>query len=157
MQEKSRWMAKKKRGGSQQKEAEDETETEVGEQHAVQTTLPHCGSEAEGDGEPGRDQRGLPSVLYLLQGSQASPQSSILSQKSFYLFLCICTLDGHLAPPPQWVRVGPEQGDSQEQKDIWTRVCAHTHGPQPGKAGLLRPCLPVRYPLVLPDPRPPSS
>lgn len=50
-------------------------------------------------GELGRDQHGLPRILYLLQGSQASSQSIILSQKSFHLLLRICTLEGHLAPP----------------------------------------------------------
>lgn len=73
MQEKQRWVAKEKRGGSQQKEAENETETEVGAQHKILTTLPQCGSEADRDGELGRDWQGLPNVLYLLQGSQVSP------------------------------------------------------------------------------------
>lgn len=66
-------MPKEKRGGSQKKEAENETKTEAGTQYKVLTTLPQCGSEADGDGELGRDQRGLPNVLYLLQGSQVSP------------------------------------------------------------------------------------
>lgn len=61
--------------------------------------------------ETGRDQQGLPGVLYLLQSSQASPQGIVLSQKAFHLFLRICTLDGHLAPPPRQVRAGPEQRD----------------------------------------------
>lgn len=122
LQKQQGWMVKEKRGGSQQKEAENETEIEVGEQHEVRTTLPQYESEAQGDGELRRDQQGLPSVLYLLQGSKASPQGIVLSQKSFYLFLRVCTLDGHLAPPPQQVRVGPEQ-DSQER----TRTDGHTH------------------------------
>lgn len=93
-------MVREKRVGSQQKEAENETETEteteVGKLHEVRTTLPQHESEAEGDGELGRNQQGLPTVLYLLQGSQVNPQGPFLIQKSFYLFLCIRTLDGHL-------------------------------------------------------------
>lgn len=61
--------------------------------------------------ETRRHQQGLPDVLYLLQSSQASPQGIVLSQKPFHLFLGICTLDGHLAPPPWQVRAGPEQRD----------------------------------------------
>lgn len=49
-----------KKGGSQQKAAENKTETEVGEQHEVKNTLSQYGSEAERDGDLGRDHLGLP-------------------------------------------------------------------------------------------------
>lgn len=82
-------------------------------------------------GEMGKDQQGFPGVLYLLQGSQASPQGIVFSQKPFHLFLCICTLDGYLDPAPQQGRVGPEQEDRtylQPRKKIRsTHVRAHTH------------------------------
>lgn len=137
MQKKQGWMSREKRGGSQQKgEAENETETEAGEQHEVQTTLPQCGSKAEGDGELRRDRRRLPRVLYLLQGSQASPQGIVLSQKSFHLFLRIRTLDGHLAPPPQRVRVGPEQEDrTYPQPRKKGHTYTHPRERRPGEAG----------------------
>lgn len=95
-------------------------------------------------GEQDRDQQGPPGVLYLLQGSQASPQGIVLSQKPFHLFLCICTLDGYLAPCPQQVRVGPEQRDrTYPQPRKKGHIHTQTHTKAWGKQDPLGPCLPM--------------
>lgn len=108
-----------KKARSQQKGG---TKTEATEESRVQITLARHGPKARETKETGRDPRGTPGILYLLQSSQASPQGTVLSQEPFHLFLRICTLAGHLAPPPRQVRASPEQRNRKERRQTHRRT-----------------------------------